>query len=217
MCGKKGFLIPNAKIKVSGKQLHIWDFWANLAPKQGIMKLQKGDDALDFTVLDMYGKETQLSSFKGRKIVLSFYRNAGCPFCNRRVHQLISRKSRLLTSDTQLIFLFESSNKKLQESAFLQEVSPYPLIGNSDRSIFAQYHVEKSLLGVLKTPFMSSFFKALRDTRPLNLPADKEASSSQMPADFFIDENFTIVRAHYGAHMDDHVSLEDLMAFAGVS
>lgn len=181
------------------------------------MKLHVGDNALDFTTLDMYGKEIQLSSFRGSKIALSFYRNVSCPFCNRRIHQLINRKSHLHQSGTQFIFLFESSNKKLQESSFLQDVSPYPLIGNPDRSIYEQYGVEKSLLGVLKTPFVSSFFKALRDTRPLNLPTDKEASGNLMPADFFIDEKFTIVRAHYGTHLDDHVPLEDLMAFAGVS
>jgi hypothetical protein len=37
-----------------------------------------------------------------------------------------------------------------------------------------------------------------------------------IPADFFIDENFKIVKAHYGKHLDDHVDIEELKAFAGI-
>jgi hypothetical protein len=69
----------------------------------------------------------------------------------------------------------------------------------------------------MKTLISSSFLKAVRDTQHLNLPADKEASMSLMPADFFIDENFKIVRTHYGTHLDDHVPIDDLKAFAGVA
>lgn len=33
---------------------------------------------------------------------------------------------------------------------------------------------------------------------------------------FFIDENFRIVKAHYGKHLDDKVSIEELKTFAGI-
>lgn len=58
--------------------------------------------------------------------------------------------------------------------------------------------------------------KLKKDTKDLNLPEDKDASMNLIPADFFIDENFTIVKAHYGKHLDDHVSIEELKAFAGI-
>jgi hypothetical protein len=37
-----------------------------------------------------------------------------------------------------------------------------------------------------------------------------------MPADFLIDENFRIVKAHYGGHLDDHISIDEFKAFAGI-
>jgi peroxiredoxin Q/BCP len=59
------------------------------------MKLKEGQFAPDFTVTDIYGREIQLSEFKGTKIILGFYRNVSCPFCNRRVHQIMGNNVRL--------------------------------------------------------------------------------------------------------------------------
>jgi thioredoxin-dependent peroxiredoxin len=182
------------------------------------MKLKAGETAPDFTAKNIYGKDVTLSDYKGKKIILSFYRNVTCPFCNRRIHQIMGNNVRLKETNTELIFLFESSNKKLSESVFHQGISPFPLIGDSEKAVYKQYGVGNSMLGVMKTFLTSSFLKASRDTRELNLPKeDKDSSLSLMPADFFIDENFKIVRAHYGTHLDDHVPMEDLKAFAGVS
>jgi peroxiredoxin len=182
------------------------------------MKLKAGDTAPDFTAKDIYGKEVKLSDYKGKKIILGFYRNVSCPFCNRRIHQIMGNNVRLKATNTELIFLFESTNKKLSESVFHQGISPFPLIGDSEKIIYQQYGVGNSMLGVMKTLISSSFFKAVRDTKELNLPKEDKASSmSLMPADFFIDENLKIVRAHYGTHLDDHVPIEDLKAFAGTS
>jgi peroxiredoxin len=179
------------------------------------MKLKTGDDAIDFTAVDIYGKEVKLSDYKGKKIILGFYRNVTCPFCNRRIHQILSQSTRLKESGIQMLFIFESNNKKLSESSFHQGISPFPLIGNPERDIYKQYGVENSLFGVVKTVFVSSFFKAVKDVKPLNLPTqDKEASSSLMPADFLIDEHFKIVKAHYGTHMDDHIPIEEIKDFA---
>jgi len=179
------------------------------------MKLKEGFNAQDFTAKDIYGNEIKLSDYKGRKIILSFYRNVGCPFCSRRVHQIMGNNVRLRETNTQLIFLFESSNKKLADSAFHQGISPWPLIGDPERVIYQQYGVESSLFKALKTPFVVSFAKVFAETKSMNLPEDKEASKTLMPADFFINENFKIEKVHYGQHMDDHISLEELKAFAG--
>lgn len=181
------------------------------------MKLKEGFNAQDFAAKDIYGNEIRLSDYKGRKIILSFYRNVNCPFCNRRIHQIMGNNVRLKETNTLLIFLFESSNKKLADSAFHHGISPWPLIGDPEKVIYRQYGVESSIFKALKTPFVTSFSKAFAETKSLNLPEDKEASKTLMPADFFINENFKIEKAHYGQHLDDHVSLEELKAFAGTT
>jgi|GEM_PF-4535935 len=51
----------------------------------------------------------------------------------------------------------------------------------------------------------SNLSRAKKYTKELNLPKDKDASMNLIPADFFIDEDFKIVKAHHGSHLDDHV------------
>jgi thioredoxin-dependent peroxiredoxin len=180
------------------------------------MKLQEGNTALDFTATDIFGKEVKLSDFKGKKIILSFYRNVNCPFCNRRVHQIMGNNMKLKNAGVQLLFLFESSNDKLKSSVFHEGISPWPLIGDPDKKVYRSYGVENSTLKMMKTMFVSSLGQAKKDTKELNLPEDKDASMNLIPADFFIDENFRIVKAHHGKHLDDHVDFDELKAFAGI-
>ena len=80
------------------------------------MKLKEGFNAQDFTVKDMYGKEVKLSGYKGKKIILSFYRNVSCPFCNRRIHQIMGNNVRLKETGTELIFMFEQPGQRQEGS-----------------------------------------------------------------------------------------------------
>jgi peroxiredoxin len=154
------------------------------------MKLQTGNTALDFVAKDIYGNDVKLSDFKGKKIVLSFYRNVNCPFCNR--------------------------NEKLSSSVFHQGISPWPLIGDPNKLVYNQYGIEQSTLKLMKTMLVANIGQAKKEVKDFNLPEDKDASMNLIPADFFIDENFKIVKAHYGKHLDDHVDIEELKAFAGI-
>ena len=180
------------------------------------MKLQEGNMALDFRATDIYGKEIKLSDYKGKNIILGFYRNVNCPYCNRRVHQLMGNNVKLKQSDIQLILMFESSNQKLSASVFHQGISPWPIIGDPEKRVYKLYGVEENFLKMVKTAFTSSLAQAKKDTRALNLPKDKDASMNLIPADFFIDKNFKIVKAHYGKHLDDHINIEEIKTFAGI-
>jgi len=168
-------------------------------------------------VKDIYGNDFKLSDFRGKKIVLSFYRNVNCPFCNRRVHQIMGNNVKLQKLDIQLIFLFESSNERLKGSVFHQGISPWPLIGDPEKTIYKRYGVEESMVKYTRTIFESSLAKAKRDTKELNLPKkSKDETETLIPADFFINENFVIENAHYGKHLDDHIDLQKLFEFVGI-
>lgn len=181
------------------------------------MKLTEGNTAPDFSAEDIYGNEIKLSNYKGNKIILGFFRNVSCPFCNRRVHQIMGNNLRLQKSGVQLVFLFESSSEKLSSSVFHQGISPWPLIGDSEKKIYRKYGVEQSTTKMMRTMVSSSISKAKKYTKDFNLPEDKESSMNLIPADFFIDEDFKIVKAHYGKHLDDHVPIEELKSYAGLS
>jgi peroxiredoxin len=180
------------------------------------MKLQAGYNALDFAVKDVFGNDIRLSDYRGSKIILSFYRNVACPFCNRRVHQVMGYNKRLEAAGVKLVFFFESTNEKLKSSIWHEGISPWPLVGDPDKKVYQLYGVEQSTLKMINTMFASSVFKARKETKDMNLPEDNEASNNLIPADFLIDEQFKVVKAYYGKHLDDHVDIEELKAFAGI-
>jgi len=180
------------------------------------MKLTVGKLAPDFAAIDIFGNEIKLSDYKGKKIILGFYRNVACPFCNRRVHRIMGNMVRLRNSGVKMLFMFESSNDKLVKSIFHQGIVPWPLIGDPDKKLYTKYGVENSKMKMMRTMFSTNMMKAMKNAKQYNLPEDKDSSMDLIPADFFIDENFKIVKAHYGKHLDDHVELEELKAFAGL-
>jgi len=180
------------------------------------MKLTEGQIAPDFKAFDAFGNEIKLSDYKGKKIILSFYRNVACPFCNRRVHSIMGNMVRLQNSGVKLVFIFESTNDKLLKSVFHQGIVPWPLIGDPDKVLYTKYGVENSKMKMMKTMFATNVMKAMRDAKALKLPKDSDSSMDLIPADFFIDENFRIVKAHYGKHLDDHIPLADIKVFAGL-
>ena len=181
------------------------------------MKLKEKQFAPDFTATDVYGNTFRLSDLRGKKIILGFYRNVACPFCNRRVHQLMLNSVKLKNTDTAIVFLFESSNEKLAKSTFHKGVHAWPLIGDSERNVYDKYGVEPSVMKMMRTFVSADPMKAMKNAKENGYPdeKDKDASMAMVPADFFINENFMIERAHYGKHLDDHVPMEDLLAFAG--
>ncbi len=182
------------------------------------MKIKAGMVAPDFSATDIYNREFRLSDHKGKKIIVSFYRNVSCPFCNRRVHQIMGNNLALQNSGTQLVFLFESSNQKLTQSIFHQGISPWPLIGDPTLTVYKKYGVESSILKSINTLFKADIKQARNDVKSLNLPPnDNETSQNLIPADFLIDENFVVVKAHYGDNIDGHIPLDELKKFANIA
>lgn len=180
------------------------------------MKLNTNQTAPNFETLDIYGKKISLSEFKGHKVLLGFFRNVNCPFCNLRVHELLKLKEKLDEKNFKMIFLFESKPNVLKMSIFHQEISPIPLIGDPEKIIYNQFGVEKSLLKMVSTFFQPGIFADVKASKALNLPEDKDASVTLMPADFLVDENGKIVKAYYGSNLRDHISMQEIKNFAGI-
>lgn len=180
------------------------------------MKLSAGTKAPDFEVQDINGNSFRLSDYRGQKIVLGFFRNVNCPFCNMRVHELMRMKETLDQQNTQLIVFFESAPKVIARSSFHKQISPIPLIGDPEKKVYRQWGVETSMIKTIKTMFSAANRKAMKEGGKLDLPKEKDtdASMTLIPADFLIEEEFIIQKAHYGHHLNDHIELQEIKGFA---
>lgn len=180
------------------------------------MKLFKNDPARNFETTDIYGNPIKLSDYKGNKIILGFFRHISCPFCNMHVHNLLFVRDELEEKGVQVICVFESKAEKMLSSSFHQGVSPIPLISDPTKERYYQYDIEFSKTKMLKTMLTADAYRVMRQSKVLDLPTDgaKDATKDLIPADFFINEDFTIHTAHYGKHANDHLSIDDVLAFA---
>lgn len=181
------------------------------------MKLKEGNIAIDFTAIDINGKEIKLSNYRGKKIILSFLRNVSCPFCNVRVHKLMGNSVKLERSGVVMILFFESSTEKLKSSVLHKGITPFPIIGDPEKKVYKKYGIENSVVKMMKTFWQTDVKGTMAIAKTLDTPKekDKEASNTLIPADFFIDENFKIVKAYYGQNLGDHVDMNELLKFAG--
>ena len=54
-------------------------------------RLKKGDPAPDISLPAIDGSTFEMSSMKGRRVILTFFRFSSCPFCNIRINRIMKR------------------------------------------------------------------------------------------------------------------------------
>ncbi len=168
-----------------------------------------------FTLKDIYGNQIDLSTYKGKKVFIGFFRHAGCPFCNLRVHALSKAREEFKSKNMEMIFFFESEEKVMLKSIFHREVSPVPIISDPQKIIYSTYGIENSAAKSTKshlTSFIQTAIKAKLAKVPVHMMAGAE-SISTMPAEFLLDENLIIRKIHYAQHLNDRLGFEVLKAF----
>ena len=163
------------------------------------MKLQQNAIAPHFRQKDVYDRMIDLNDYKDKKVLLGFFRHAGCPFCNLRVHTLTKVHEEFKDKGLKMIFFFESKERIILRSSFHQEVSPIPIISDPDKEIYKAYGLEesfyKSTLSHITT-FVQTAYKAKTTGVPIHPMADGE-SFNTMPAEFLLDKGLVIKESDY--------------------
>ncbi|WKK78535.2 peroxiredoxin-like family protein [Marivirga salinae] len=169
-----------------------------------------------FEKKDIFGRQINLEDYKDKKLLLGFFRHAGCPFCNLRVHALTKVHEKLKAKGLEMIFFFESKESVLLRSSFHQEVSPIPLISDPEKEIYGKYGLEenssKSTKSII-TNFVQQAIKAKLKGIPVHMMRDGE-SINTIPAEFLIDKGFRLKKLHYSKSLTDRLDLDLIEQFA---
>ncbi|AFM03011.1 Peroxiredoxin [Bernardetia litoralis DSM 6794] len=174
------------------------------------MRLKTGQSAPLFSLTDIYDREIDLSSYKNKnkKILISFFRNVACPFCNFRVHQL-TKKNEKWKDKLEMIFFLESKKDVILRSIFHQEVSPIPIISDENKVMYQKYGIEKSAFKMFGTFISSKNRTTFNTAKKMGLDIDSgEKPVLTIPADFLLDENLNIIEAYYGSNTADNLPFE---------
>lgn len=171
-------------------------------------KIEKNTLAIEFNSVDYLGKNLNLNNYKGKKVLLSFFRGAACPFCNLRVNQLINRFSEFEKQGIQIIIFFAASKEEISEYAG-QQKTPFPIVPDPNLEIYKKYRVEESSFGMIRA--MINPFKMMRVMFSgfFNMKSIKDKPI--VPADFLINENHIIHRVYYGKDFGDHIAIPEIL------
>ena len=115
-------------------------------------KLNPGDFAPQFEVLDVFGKKVQISNDNDSKIFIAFMRYVGCPVCNFRTHELIESYQKLKALGYKLLVVYESEPETIKK--YLQESPvPFQVIADPKRKLYKKYKVQPSFWHTFNSAF----------------------------------------------------------------
>lgn len=125
-----------------------------------MVTLKEGDKAPAFSSTDQDGKKISLADYKGKKLVLYFYSEAGSPTCTIESCNLRDNYG-LLTKNGFEVVGVSPDSEMVQKKFETKYKLPFPLIADTTHEALEKYGVwdQKKLfgreyMGVLRTTFV---------------------------------------------------------------
>ena len=177
------------------------------------MKIKKGDKLEEITLPKSDGSMFNLSETKGKKILLTFYRIAGCSFCNLRIHEFIKRYSEFGKNFTH-VGIFHSPTDNLQSYMKKHGDIPFTILADSDFKYFEKYEIERSI----KKIFYAMLFKVhkvipaiMKGFIPLNIKGYVDIAVT----DILINEDGIVEDVYYAKKdIADHLEFDKIKEFS---
>lgn len=122
-------------------------------------RLEVGDKAPTFTLLDADGKKVSLSSYKGRKVIIYFYPAAMTPGCTKQACDFRDSLAELNEADNDVIGISPDKPEKLAKFRDRDGVN-FPLLSDPDKTTLTAYGAfgEKKLYGKIVEGVIRSTF-----------------------------------------------------------
>ena len=125
-----------------------------------MVTLKEGDKAPTFAGIDQDGNKVSLNDYKGKKLVLYFYSEAGSPTCTIESCNLRDHYSALKKKGYEVVGV-SPDTEKVQKRFAVKYKLPFPLIADTGHDVLEKYGVwdQKKLfgreyMGVLRTSFV---------------------------------------------------------------
>ncbi|RRE04204.1 thioredoxin-dependent thiol peroxidase [Mycobacteroides abscessus subsp. massiliense] len=122
-------------------------------------RLEVGDKAPTFTLLDADGKKVSLSSYKGRKVIIYFYPAAMTPGCTKQACDFRDSLAELNEAGLDVIGISPDKPEKLAKFRERDGVN-FPLLSDPDKTTLTAYGAfgEKKLYGKIVEGVIRSTF-----------------------------------------------------------
>ncbi|HET7921960.1 MAG TPA: redoxin domain-containing protein [Gammaproteobacteria bacterium] len=172
------------------------------------MRLSAPTPAPAVALTDIYGKPIRING-TGRRTLLSFFRDAACPFCNVRIFELTQQHRNLSALGLDIVAVFASTPEEVKRFV-ARHPRPFRVAAEPQLTAYETYGIESSLLRKLKA-IVLRIPTLIRGLRIVGLAGLN--TNNLMPADFLIDEEGRIVEAYYGSDAGDRIPFERIELF----
>jgi peroxiredoxin len=157
---------------------------------------------------DIYG--TPVLPGHGRKLLLSLFREATCPFCNFRVYELTHNYPGLATLGVDIVVVFKSNREDIQKF-IARQPRPFRMVADQNGTAHQTLGTGSSMWGKIKA-MMGRLPALMHGMKMVGIRG--MAAGNLMPADFLIDETGQVVETYYGRDAGDHIPIERIELFA---
>jgi peroxiredoxin len=108
--------------------------------------LKRGTLAPVFKAHTRNGGEFDLAAFRGRTVLVKFYRFATCPVCNLHPHRFRHEYPAIQALGIETVVLYHSPQARLEKAQ--REDTPFALVADPDKRIFKRFGVEQRWRGM---------------------------------------------------------------------
>lgn len=172
------------------------------------MRLTAPKPAPVLELTDIDGNPVRIGA--GRKLLLSFFREASCPFCNARVFELTHNYRDLTELGLDVVVVFSSSESDIRRF-IARQPRPFRMVADPYGEAHRVYGIQRSLWGKMKA-MMKRMPALLRGMGMTGMAGMR--TGNLLPADFLIDANGRLVDTYYGRDSGDHIPMERVELFA---
>ncbi len=172
------------------------------------MKIQPPAKSPQIQLSDIDGQPVRPGH--GRRMLLSLFREATCPFCNFRVYDLTNNHPGLSNLGLDIVVVFKSDRDDVL-NFIARRPRPFRMVADPEGNAHQAFSVSSSMWGKIKAMMlrMPAMMSGMRMVGMRGM-----ATGNLMPADFLIDEQGMVVETYYGKDAGDHIPMERIELFA---
>jgi peroxiredoxin len=174
-------------------------------------RLDIGDVVRPLELTTIHGKSVRIPG--DRLLHLQFRRYAGCPACNVHLRAIARRHEELKVAGIGEVVVFHSHRETMLD---FQGALPFAAIADPGKMLYAEFGVGRmSPLSAFDPRSWRAVYRALTRSPSLRGAMGLGEDHMGLPADFLFGTNGAVLAVKYGTYVDDHWSVDDLLALAG--
>lgn len=175
------------------------------------MKIVAPQKSLEIEMKDIHENIITLENYQGKNVMLCFFRDAACPFCNLRLYELTLKYHNWKNDSLEIIAVF-SSNKEDVKKHIDRHPRPFTIISDPELTLYRRFGVEHSSMAMIKAMMfkLPRLLKGLVNGGKIKF---ENPHARLVSADFLINTKGIIEKTWYGRNTGDHIPMKRIEQF----